>query len=48
MQTMEETNTYLQDWPSTTKRLIGPILEIYNLLKGTDLPRTAHFSGKFL
>lgn len=48
MQTMKETNTYLQDWPSTTKRLIGPILEIYNLLKGADLPRTAHFSGKFL
>lgn len=47
MQTMEETKTYLQDWPSTTKRLIGPILEIYNLSKGTDLPKTAHFPGKF-
>lgn len=48
MQIMEETKTYLQDWPSTTKRLIDPILEIHNPLKGTDLSRTAHFSGKFL
>lgn len=41
-------NHYLRDWPSTTKGLTGPILEIYNLLKGTDLSRTAHFPGKFL
>lgn len=48
MQMMEETRTYLQDWPSTTKRLTDPILEMHGLLKGTDLPRTAHFFWEIL